>query len=396
MAAFDVVDHHILLHKLKTCGIIGKLGINNFISDRKQSVSVNQKQSRSETVTSGVPQGSVLGPILFLIMISDIDTEVIKSTVSSFADDTKVSHIVQMRQDCIDLQTSLDTIYKWSDKNNLKFNSLKFQALRYGQNKDTEDFNYVTPTGNDIPNEHTVKDLGIYMSQNMKFHDHIETIASKCRSMSGWILRTFATREATSMRKLFNSLLLPRIDYCSQLWTPHLVTEWNKLESIQRRFTSRISGYESLDYWSRLRKLKQFSLQRRAERYKILYCWKIIEKLAPNLATNKIEIKLNQRRGRYCIIPKLNKSHKCSAKINTIRENSFSVQGPKLFNCLPMEIRNISGVSVDTFKHHLDKLLTRVPDQPGVPGYAGSRAAATNSITDQIVNIGVGIIDTGL
>ena len=163
--AFDVVDHHILLRKLKACGISGKVGnwISNFLSDRKQSVTVNQKQSRSETVTSGVPQGSVLGPILFLIMIADIDTEVLKSTVSSFADDTKVSHVVQLREDCDDLQTSLDTIYKWSDTNNLKFNSLKFQALRYGQNKDTKDFTYKTPTGNNIPDEDVIKDLGIKM-----------------------------------------------------------------------------------------------------------------------------------------------------------------------------------------------------------------------------------------
>jgi hypothetical protein len=109
---------------------------------------------------------------------------------------------------------------------------------------------------------------------------------------------------------------------------------------------------KDLDYWSRLNKPGQYSLERRAERYKI------IKRL-------------------------------CSAKIGTIRENSFCVQGPKLFNCLPKEIRNLTDVRVATFKHHLDKLLTTIPDQPGVPGYAGSRAAATNSITDQL-NIGGG------
>ena len=395
--AFDVVDHHILLRKLKESGITGKIGtwISNFISGRKQTVTVNQKQSRCENVTSGVPQGSVLGPILFLIMISDIDTDIIKSSVSSFADDTKVSHIVQLREDCLDLQKSLDTIYDWSDTNNLKFNSLKFQALRYGNNKDTMDFSYKTPDGNDIPNEDQVRDLGIQMSRNMKFHDHIEIIASKCRSLSGWILRTFTTREASPMLKLFNSLLLPRIDYCSQLWSPHLVGDWNKLEAIQRRFTSKINNIRELDYWTRLKILKQYSLQRRAERYKILYCWKIMEELAPNLPTNPIQVKYSDRRGRSCAIPKLN-SRLCSAKINTIRENSFSIQGPKLFNCLPVKIRNVTGVSVETFKHHLDKLLTNIPDQPGVPGYAGSRAAATNSITDQIRYSGVGRIAAGL
>ena len=396
--AFDVVDHHILLRKLKDSGITGKLGtwINNFISGRKQTVTVNQTQSRCETVTSGVPQGSVLGPILFLIMISDIDTNIIKSTVSSFADDTKVSHVVQLRQDCLDLQTSLDSIYQWSDTNNLIFNSLKFQAIRYGNNKDNIDFSYKTPVGNNIPNEDSVKDLGIQMSCNMKFHDHIEKVASKCRSLSGWILRTFTTREAAPMLKLFNSLLLPRIDYCSQLWSPHRVGDWNKLEAIQRRFTSKIIDLQDLDYWSRLKVLRQYSLQRRAERYKILYCWKIMERLAPNLSTNPIEVRYSERRGRSCVIPKLINSQLCSAQINTIRENSFSIQGPRLFNCLPKKIRNITSVSVDTFKYHLDKLLTNIPDQPGVPGYAGSRAAVTNSIIDQICISGVGRIAAGL
>ena len=121
-----------------------------------------------------------------------------------------------------------------------------------------------------------------------------------------------------------------------------------------------------------------------------------MENLAPNLSTNSIKVKYSERRGRSCVIPTLSNSQQCSAKINTIRENSFSIQGPKLFNCLPKEIRNITDVSVETFKYHLDKLLTNIPDQPGVPGYVGSRAAATNSITDQIRNLGVGRAAAGL
>ena len=396
--AFDVVDHDILLRKLRDSGISGKMGIwiSNFLKNRKQTVTVNQKLSRSEPVPSGVPQGSVLGPILFLIMIADIDVDILKkSTVSSFADDTKVSHVIKLRQDCDDLQASLQTIYEWSENNNLNFNELKFQALRYGVNKETEGHNYITPTGKNIPNEDTIRDLGLRMSRNLKFHHQTETISSKCRSLSGWILRTFTTRETKPMLKLFNSLLLPRVDYCSQIWSPHQSKDWNRLESIQRRFTSKISEVSHLDYWSRLRRLKQYSLERRAERYKIIYTWKILESLAPNPSTNKLVTKYSERRGRSCVLPRLARQQTCSAKINTIRENSFCFQGPKLFNCLPKSIRNITNVTVDTFKHHLDKLLSTVPDQPGVPGYVGSRAAASNSILDQMSN-GGGICDADL
>ena len=111
-----------------------------------------------------------------------------------------------------------------------------------------------------------------------------------------------------------------------------------------------------------------------------------MEGLAPNLNSNKIVTITSERRGRYCLIPRLTK--KCSAKVNTIRENSFSIHGPKLFNILPKHIRNISGVCVATFKYHLDKLITAIPDQPSVPGYAGQRAAATNSLIHQISNSG--------
>ena len=228
------------------------------------------------------------------------------------------------------------------------------------------------------------------MSQNLKFTDHIQTIATRCRSLSGWILRTFITRDSVPMMKLFNSLLIPRIDYCSQLWAPHLIKEWEMLEQIQRRFTSRISGLEELNYWERLKKLRQYSIERRTERYQIIYIWKIIEGLAPNLATNKITVRNNERRGKYCIVPKFTTAKTCSSKLTTIRENTFSIRALKLFNCLPPSIRNITGVGVNTFKHHLDHLLNTVPDQPSVSGYSGSRAARTNSIIDQILISGGG------
>ena len=388
--AFDVVDHHILLRKLKAIGISGKIGmwISNFITGRKQSVSVNRKLSRSEPVKSGVPQGSVLGPILFLIMIVDIDENTQNSTVSSFADDTKVSHLIKFCQDCCNLQKSLDAIYDWSVRNNMNFNELKFQAIRYGQNSEMiNSFRYKTPTGQYIPDEKNVKDLGIIMSQNLTFKEHIETIETKCRSLSAWILRTFATRDREPMMKLFNSLILPRIDYCSQLWAPHYNKDWTVLEAIQRRFTHQISELKQYNYWERLRHLRQYSIERRTERYQLIYVWKIIEGLAPNISTNRIHTKESDRRGRYCVLPKL-KTGDCSAKLKTIRENSFGVHAPKLFNVLPKHVRNITGVSANTFKHHLDKLLSTVPDQPSIPGYSGGRAAASNSILHQMISGG--------
>ena len=185
------------------------------------------------------------------------------------------------------------------------------------------------------------------------------------------------------MTTLFRALVLPRVDYCSQLWAPYKQKDWAALEGIQRTYTSYITEVKHLDYWSRLQCLNLYSIQRRMERYIVLYVWKILEGMAPNTTVHPITSQYNQRRGRTCIIPRL-PHHTCPSKIRNLREASFSVRGPQLFNCLPQAVRNIEGVSLLTFKSHLDKALAMIPDEPSVPGYVGGRRAASNSLLDML------------
>ena len=126
--AFDKVDHNILLHKLKNLGINGKTlrWIQNFLEDRVQRVVVNGKLSTAHQVISGVPQGSVLGPLLFLVLIGDIDSNILHSLIASFADDTRATKGIETETDAAELQNDLFRIYDWSQKNNMKFNSLTF------------------------------------------------------------------------------------------------------------------------------------------------------------------------------------------------------------------------------------------------------------------------------
>ena len=381
--AFDVVDHSILIRKLKTFGITGKIGywLHSFLSNRKQTVSVNGVKSETSPVTSGVPQGSVLGPVLFLIMISDIDKDILVSVANVFADDTKLKNLVESLQDCANLQTDLNTVYEWADTNNMKFNDLKFQCIKYGNNLELNQYKYETPSGEEIPGEEDIKDLGVIMSRNFTFTKHIDKVSSRCRGLIGWILRTFITRTKLVMLTLFKALVLPRIDYCSQLYSPTLIKEWIKLESVQRRFTSHIAEVKEFDYWSRLKQLKLYSIQRRYERYTLIYVWKIIQKLAPNLKSNPITTRYSERRGLSCVTPALANT-RCSAKIVTIREGSFAIRGPRLFNALPKHLRNLSDISADSFKRALDKVLSTLPDQPTVPGYAGGRSTNSNSLVD--------------
>ena len=135
--AFDKVDHSILLNKLKKIGINGKICVwkHNFLSNRQQCVAVNGTTSSEAQVRSDVPQGWVLGPLLFLIHISDINYEIADSTVSCFADDTWTLLGINDEDDTQMLQNDLHKPYKWADTNNMKFND-KFELLRYGKEQE--------------------------------------------------------------------------------------------------------------------------------------------------------------------------------------------------------------------------------------------------------------------
>ena len=196
--AFDTVDHGILLHKIRhKAKIAGKIGvwIHNFLSKRVQQVVVNGELSEEVLVTSGVPQGTVLGPVLFLIMIADIDNDVESSHVSMYADDTRIMKQISKESDEENLKYDLSTIYDWCNENNMKFNGDKFELIVFTTKRN--EFNekdYKSPDGKKIEEKSNLKDLGIQLSGNLKFTEHIDTVISKAQKMTGWILCIFNTR----------------------------------------------------------------------------------------------------------------------------------------------------------------------------------------------------------
>ena len=143
--AFHKVDHGPLLHKLKRMGIGGNLGtwIYHFLISRRQKVIVEGVHSNGTEVTSGVLQGSVLGSLLFLVMIRDIGQQIHFSRVTSFADDTRISRAITTKEDSEKLQGDLEKIYKWANNNNMKFNKQKFELIRYGTNENLKEYEYI-------------------------------------------------------------------------------------------------------------------------------------------------------------------------------------------------------------------------------------------------------------
>ena len=206
-------------------------------------------------------------------------------------------------------------IYNWAVHNNMFFNSEKFH---YISSLSFNSYNvYANPNMEIINPSDNVLDLGIFMSSNCSFEFHIQNLCKKCSNLYGWILRTFPTRDSITMLTLFKSLVLSRLDYGSQLWSTHLVKHIDQLEKIQRSFTTKhLTGMQSLEYSERLVSLKLYSLQRRHERYCIIYVWKIIG-LVPNFS-KPIVCSYSEHRGRSCII-----SHVYMGRLWSLAYNSF-------------------------------------------------------------------------
>ena len=344
--AFDKVDLLITMKKLNDIGIKGKLGhwIHAFLTNRKQVIMVNQCKSQPRDVISGVPQGSVLGHLLFLVLLGDIDQDVAKAYVSSFADDTRVVLGTNSKEDMEELQKDLDSIYKWSLENNMKFNSKKIERMRYGPQNDLKTTtHYTSDDGSPIKEVVDVKDLGITMSSDGTFRTHIRNITEASRLQCSWILRTFQTRDQAPMITLWKSLVQSKLEYCCQLWNPSQKGDIQALEQVQRNFLRKITGMHELNYWEQLQALSVYSLERRREQYLIIYVWRIMEGQVPNISTadnGGIRTKWHIRRGRCCLIPTV--SNHSSQAIKSLRYASFAIQ--MLHNCL-MPYQHMSETS---------------------------------------------------
>ena len=383
--AFDKVNHKILLKKVVNHKIKGKLAkwLKEFLSNRKFKVVANKSMSEEEDVTSGVPQGTVLAAILFIIMISDIDEKIKEAIVRCFADDTRVSKQIRNEEDKLKMQEDLEEIYKWANNNMMEFNINKFEQISHGETAGLEIQPYKNPAGEDIISDNTIRDLGVMCNNNLLFREHIADITMKSKIMSGLIFRTFITRDRNIMLTLFNAYIKSRLEYCSIVWSPTTQGDINKIERIQKSFTSRIEGMEDRNYHQRLKELKIYSLERRRERYLIIYAWEQIENIRENIQNLETRKTGRCRKIVQRAIPWARNGVKLRKLTRTKLYNSTKNKMAMLFNQLPAHIANISGMSTITFKHHLDGWLQTIPDQPRIDNYSALVERQSNSILHQ-------------
>ena len=352
--AFDAVPHRRLLHKIEGYGVKGNVlkWVTDFLSNRSQYVALNDVASNDTPVTSGVPQGSVLGPTLFIYYINDLP-EVVDSLIKIFADDTKSYDKVESVDDNHKLQKCIDNLVKWSQDWMLGFNCDKCKCLHLGKNN--KKHTYTIQQGKERNNMGTTlleKDLGVNIDPKLDFGEHINIQCKKAKRLSGMIIRTFENKTANILIPIFNSLIRPVIEYGNVVWSPYLRKYINKIERVQRNYTKNISGMGHIEYESRLRALKMPSLEYRRVRGDMIEVYKILNNIYDPITTHSL-LTIDKDR--------ITRGHDFKLKKHSFKteklKNFFTNRVNNLWNSLPDQV--VKASSVNNFKNKLDSHLHR-------------------------------------
>ena len=354
--AFDKVPHQRLLSKLAGYGFTGEIRdwVQAFLSNRKHRVCVNGKLSPTADVTSGIPQGSVLGPVLFVLYINDLPEEV-QNEVFLFADDTKVYSQITDATDAENLQSDLKKLQDWSEKWLLPFHPDKCKVLHLGA-KSEEEFEYTM--GETTLEETTCeKDLGVNIDNRLTFSNHINAQVNKANSIMGIIRRSFRHLTAQTFTILFKSLVRPHLEYAAPVWNPHLKKEIKKIERVQRRATKQVPELKNMSYKERLQKLKLPTMLYRRMRGDMIETFKILtnkydaDAVAGLLPLHRDTVTRDRTRGHSLKLSKRD-FHYNRTKF------SFTRRVVDMWNNLPQVV--ISAPTVNTFKNRLDALWSKL------------------------------------
>lgn len=354
MKAFDTVPHKRLLGKLEHYGIKGETlkWIEDFLNGRKQRVTIGSEKSDWRPVTSGIPQGSVLGPLLFVVYINDLPCD-LETNVLMFADDTKLYSRVAGREDVDAIQRDLDRLDEWSRIWLLRFHPDKCKILKVSK-KPTIEINlhlYSNDEQHSVVNLSSCedeKDIGVFIDDKLNFEKHIKTKTGKANQIMGIIRRTFSFMNESIFKQLFKTLVRPHIEYANSVWAPYKLENIRKIESVQRRATKLIPGFKDMEYEDRLRKLDLPTLYYRRKRGDMIETYKIMNGIYDSDVSPKLEKAPNIRGTRGHEMKLFKKGARTEA-----RKNFFTHRIVEDWNELPQEV--INAETTNAFKNRLDK-----------------------------------------
>jgi ribonucleases P/MRP protein subunit RPP40 len=274
--AFDKVPRQRLIAKLRARGVRGKVlnWIAEWLTGREQRVVVSGKSSGWERVRSGVPQGSVLGPVLFLIFISDLDEEASASTlVAKFADDTKLAQVIETEQDRETLQRTLDGLQAWAVKWGMKFNVAKCKLMQVGRGNHPH--NYTLENVN-LAHTEEERDIGVMVSTSLKPATQCCKAARTATVVLGQITRSFKCRDKKTFVALYKRYVRPHLEFSVQVWNPWLKKDVELLEKVQERAVRQVTGLRGTTYEQKLSELKLASLVDRREEADMVLVYKVM------------------------------------------------------------------------------------------------------------------------
>ena len=321
--------------------------IEKWLIDRRQRVVVDGEVSNWKAVLSGVPQGSVLGPILFLIYINDLDDD-ITSKVLKFADDTKVFRKIKSDADRRHLQDDLIKLIEWSEKWQMLFNFGKCKCLHTGHGNEDAQYTMGDTVLNTTLKE---KDLWLTISADMKVSEQCGIAAAKGNQILGLIRRNIVHKEKELIIPLYKTIVRPHLEYCIQAWRPYRKKDIDMLERVQRRATKIIPKLKNISYEMRLKECGLTTLETRRLRGDQIEVFKILNGYE-NIDRNIFFTVKEERRTRGHGVTLAKKQCRLD-----IRKISFSQRTVNEWNRLSADC--VGASSVNIFKNKIDIYLRR-------------------------------------
>lgn len=344
--AFDKVPHQRLRMKLEYYGVRGETldWISGFLNGRTQSVVCNGSVSSQCEVESGVPQGTVLGPLLFLVYINDLPDSVCSST-RLFADDCLLYRRITSEQDAKTVQDDLDKLQKWENDWQMSFNPDKCEVLRVTLKRKPTITNYFIH-GKCLETVKSAKYLGLNIDSKLTFNNHVDTIAKKANKTRAFIARTTKRCPQQVKAEAYKTYVRPLLEYSASVWDPHTQNSIQQLEAVQRRAARSVLNNhdKTSSVTAMLQELKWEPLQERRAKARVTMCYRIVHALIaiptqPYLIAN---VRFTRGHDVKFLVP--------STRVAAF-SYSFFPATIRLWNSLPLDI--VSAPTLDAFRGRL-------------------------------------------